>query len=111
MVIFSLCFAIACVNRSVTRELQASNVAGAVQFRFFQEEHAGAYCSCWGISDLVVYNGTTRFTDERYINTVVLCNFVIACVPISAVFSLVPRAKTNPTTDYFQYTGSNRCTG
>ena len=65
-----VCFAIACVNRLITRELQVSNVTGAIQFRFLQEEHAGGYCSCWGISDLAVYNGTTRFTDERYIDTV-----------------------------------------
>ena len=62
---------IACMDWSITRELQASNVTGAIQFRFLQEEHAGGYCSCWGINDLAVYNGTTNFaTDERYINTV-----------------------------------------
>ena len=66
-------FVTACVNRSA-RQLLPSDVAEArvVQFRFLQVEHGGGYCSCWGISDLAVYNGTARltngFTNDRCTN-------------------------------------------
>ena len=65
ILIFFVCTA-ACVNQSVTRRLKFST---DVQFRFVQEEHAGGYCSCWGISDLaIVHNGTTYSINARYVH-------------------------------------------
>ena len=56
----------ACVKQSFTRRLKFST---DIQFRFVQEEHAGGYCSCWGIGDLaIVHNGTTNSINARYVH-------------------------------------------
>ena len=31
--------------------------ASDIQFRFVQEEHAGGYCNCWDIDNLMLMNG------------------------------------------------------
>lgn len=51
---------------------QRLNFSTGIQFRFVQEEHAGGYCNCWGISDLkltTVHNGTTHSINARYVHS------------------------------------------
>ena len=31
--------------------------ASDIQFRFVQEEHAGGFCNCWDIDNLMLMNG------------------------------------------------------
>ena len=36
--------------------------ASDIQFRFVQEEHAGGFCNCWDIDNLMLMNGPANAT-------------------------------------------------
>ena len=62
IIIELLILAAACLNHSFIGPTIDISGASNIQFRFVQEEHAGGYCNCWFVDNLVLKNVSSNVT-------------------------------------------------